>query len=91
MKHYRFNWDEFRGGEEDHWGKSLWYIEVDNEGWLTRQLEIYENGQVLKYDEDKIEDEYGMLGDQKMTKEELGEFGAKLISLEEFNLRWNEK
>lgn len=88
MKHYKRPWDETRGDNYDHWGKSIWFIETDESGLPTRQIEKYENGQVLKYDLNNPEDEFGMLGDQELDLDEFEEFK---ITLEEFDKNWIEK
>lgn len=48
-------------------------------------MEVYQNGQVCKYDESFTEDEYGMLSDQPL---DLDEFENCEISKEEFELLW---
>ncbi|MDG5493224.1 hypothetical protein [Psychroserpens sp. SPM9] len=85
MKYYKRNWEETRGDEFDSWGKSIWYFETENSGLPTKQLEIYENGKVLKYDQKKLEDEFGGLGDQEL---DLDEFAECEISENEFNKVW---
>ncbi|TYC19040.1 hypothetical protein FXF52_38795 [Micromonospora sp. MP36] len=36
---YRRRWNETRGDELDDWGRSLWYFEVDDDGWPVRQID----------------------------------------------------
>ncbi|SDF24793.1 hypothetical protein [Ulvibacter litoralis] len=87
MKYYKRNWEETRGDEFDNWGKSIWYFETENSGLPTKQMEVYENGKALKYDQKKLEDEYGGLGDQKL---DLDEFSNFEITEQEFKKHWNE-
>lgn len=84
--YYKRKWDEKRDDERDVWGKSVWYFEVDNNGYPTRQLEIYENGNRLKYHSDKTFDDYGALGDQPLDADE---FKAFKIEQDEFEKEWD--
>ena len=56
-------WEELRGDEYDHWGISNWYFECDNDGFVKRQVEEYEIGIRLRYDDKLPSDKYGMLSD----------------------------
>ncbi|MGB3773802.1 MAG: hypothetical protein WA951_00965 [Leeuwenhoekiella sp.] len=87
MKYYRRNWEETRGDEFDSWGKSIWLFKTENSGQPTKQMEIYENGKVLKYDQTKLEDEYGGLGDQELDLDEFSDFE---ITEQEFEKYWSE-
>ncbi|WP_188467184.1 hypothetical protein [Bizionia arctica] len=87
MKYYKRNWEETRGDDFDSWGKSIWLFETENSGQPTKQIEIYENGKVLKYDQTKLEDEYGGLGDQELDLDEFSDFE---ITEQEFKQNWNE-
>ncbi|MCH2231777.1 MAG: hypothetical protein MK105_15695 [Crocinitomicaceae bacterium] len=71
MKYFKAEWNETRGDEYDHWGKSIWFLELDEEHFPIRQIEVYENGIRLKYDRVNFEDSYGMLGDQPISPEEI--------------------
>jgi hypothetical protein len=87
MKHYRRRWDSSRGDAHDAWGSSDWYFEADGDGFPVRQMEVYDGGQVLKYDDTHVEDEYGCLGDQAL---DLREFSAYIISASDFDAAWVE-
>lgn len=84
-KYFKRNWNETRGDEFDSWGTSIWYFEVDNDGFPIRQIELYENGNRLKYHSEKMFDDYGGLGDQAMNLYEFKEFQ---IDKEEFEQEW---
>lgn len=86
MNYFKQFWNEDRGDEYSHWGTSTWYFETNSADEILKQIEIYENGKVSKYSEDNIEDEYGGLGDQKLTIEECS--GIE-INKEEFYKHWN--
>lgn len=42
--------DESRGDAYDHWGGSTWWFAVDGNGWVKRQLEVYDSGPAHVYD-----------------------------------------
>jgi hypothetical protein len=84
-RYFKRKWNETRGDEFDSWGTSIWYLEVDKDGYPTKQIELYENGNRLKYHSDKTFDDYGGLGDQTI---ELDEFHDFEIEKEEFNQEW---
>lgn len=84
-KYFKRKWDETRGDEFDSWGTSIWYFEVGDDGYPTKQIELYENGNRLKYHSDKIFDDYGGLGDQALN---LGEFQSFEIEKSEFDDEW---
>lgn len=86
MKYYRAFWSETRGGEYNHWGTSNWYFELDLENYPNRQIEIYENGQKLKYHIGHLDDEFGGLADQPIDLEEMN--GIE-ISKSDFEAVWN--
>jgi hypothetical protein len=85
MRYFKRHWEETLD-EIDEWGTSDWYFELNSEGTPLRQVQKYENGKTLKYDENHIEDEYGGLGDQELDLEEFKEFE---ISEDDFLIIWN--
>lgn len=85
-KYYRRKWDETRGDKFDSWGTSIWYIEVGDDCYPTRQMELYENGNRLKYHVDKTFDDYGGLGDQALDVDEFRDFE---IGKTEFEMEWS--
>ena len=86
MHYYLRQWHESRGDGHADWGTSLWYFEVDGTGNVIRQVESYECGKVLKYDQANPNDEYGGLAEQPL---DLEEFQPYTISAEEFFDRWD--
>lgn len=70
MKYYRRKWSEKRGDQFDEWGTITFYLAVDPHFNVTSQLEIYENGQALKYDTSHLTDQYGALADQPLDTTE---------------------
>ncbi|WP_282042745.1 hypothetical protein [Winogradskyella flava] len=85
MRYFKRKWNETRGDKYNSWGKSVWFFETDNNGEVLRQIEIYDNGKVLKYDNQNIEDEFGGLADQNLDLTEFIEF---TIEKEEFENKW---
>ena len=61
MPFYARQWDETAPGHR-HWGRSRWLFEVDQNGEVLRQVEVYDGGQVLRYDRDHFEDDFGQSG-----------------------------
>jgi hypothetical protein len=74
LRYFKRRWDEPRGDKYDSWGLSTWYFEVGGDGYPTRQLEQYDGGASLKYDETYLEDEFGGLGDQALDLQEFAPF-----------------
>ena len=67
------------------WGPCIYYFETDDSGEVIRQLEVYENGSRLKYDDINPTDDYGFLSDQPLN---LAEFAPFSISEEQFEDEW---
>jgi len=86
MKYYKYKWNELRGDQYNNWGFSLWYVEIGEDEFPNRQIEIYDNGKVSKYSQDNLDDEFGGLGEQKL---DLSEFDGIECSKTEFEINWN--
>jgi hypothetical protein len=54
--------------------------------WPSRQIEIYANGAVLKYDQAHIEDKYGGLAEAALDPRDFAPFE---ISQAEFERTWS--
>lgn len=88
-KYCKWFWDESLGGEYETWGTSTYFMEVIGAGnnlCAIRQIEVYENGNVLFYDDSHFTDDYGMLCDKPLGEEDIQEFG---ITKAEFEQVWN--
>lgn len=83
--YYRRPWDESRGDEYDSWGTSVYSFETDLSGVVLRQLQIYEDGHILKYEESHAEDGYGMIAAHPLP---LDEFEAFRITKTDFEEAW---
>ena len=81
-KYFKKFWDENTGEElTNDWGNSTYYFETDENLNVLKEIQIFENGNVIKYDEINNEDEYGFLADQPL---EIEEFENCEISEEKF-------
>ena len=84
--HYRREWNESRGDEYADWGTSIWYFEVDDAGNVLRQIEVYQIGRILRYDQQHLVDAFGMLADQALDPDE---FAGYVVPVAEFEAAWN--
>ena len=84
---FKRRWDESRGDQFDSWGASTYFFEVGDDGWPTRQVEIYDDGPTLRYGPDRTEDEYGQLGDARLDA--LEDWTGWAISAAEFERVWS--
>ncbi|MFH7027439.1 MAG: DUF6881 domain-containing protein [Heteroscytonema crispum UTEX LB 1556] len=87
-KYCKWFWDESLGGAFDAWGTSTYFLEIGDNSYPLRQIEVYENGNVLFYDKSHSRDDYGMLCDKAISKEDISEFE---ITKTEFEQVWNTK
>lgn len=84
MHFFKRYWQESTGGEATaDWGTSTWYFEVDSEFFPVRQVILFENGNLLRYDQKHLQDQYGGLADQALDPIEFEPYG---IPYEEFEL-----
>ncbi len=88
MRYFKRKWDETRGDQFDDWGTSMYFLETDDSGLTSRQIEKYDNGIVLIYDSNHLEDAYGGLGDQEL---DLAEFSEFEIPKTDFEKEWESK
>jgi hypothetical protein len=90
MRYFRYRWNENRGDKFADWGFITFYHEIDEDFYATRHLEIYDNGNVLKYDDEHWDDEFGMLADQSL-EDALEDSDTIEISQAEFEEIWAAK
>lgn len=79
-------WTEPRGDEHDAWGTLWWFFEIDHRGNVARQMEHYQNGRVLKYDQTNSDDEFGGLSTEPL---DVNDSSFIPISGREFERLWN--
>ncbi len=85
MNYFKSIWNEKVAEEE--WGNSIWFFEIRADGYPNRQIEVYENGIRLKYDNEHSNDKFGQLGDQSMDENSNENWGDN-ISANEFESEW---
>lgn len=83
--YYKREWNKNRGDEFASWGTSVWYFEIGKDQYITRQIEVYKNGNRLKYHSEKKFDDYGVLGTTPLDIIEFKEFE---IDKDEFEIEW---
>ncbi|MGC4014229.1 MAG: hypothetical protein QM755_06875 [Luteolibacter sp.] len=86
LRYYRRPWDEDRGDEFADWGTSVWYFEVGEDDYPLRQLELYQSGIALFYDESHVEDHFGGLSEAALDPAEFTPFS---IGAAEFEQAWS--
>jgi hypothetical protein len=86
VHYFKRKWEEDRGDQFASWGCAVYFFETDCDLVPTRQLEVYDNGNRICYDQQQMHDEYGMLADQPLDAEG---FASYSISKAEFDDAWN--
>ncbi|TNC85841.1 MAG: hypothetical protein CSH37_06320 [Thalassolituus sp.] len=82
MFYFKRDWDDTRGDRYDFWGCSEWWIETNNEGYITRCIQKYRNGNILFYSEGHQEDKYGALPEGALDVSEFKEFRITRFAFE---------
>lgn len=85
VNYYKRPWDESRGDEYDSWGTSIYFFETDLSGAALRQLQIYKDGHILKYEDSYPEDGYGMIAACPLPVDEFEPFR---ITKTDFEKAW---
>lgn len=85
--YHKRTFDEPRIENNEIWGNCEYFFETNQDGEIVRQIEIYQNGKILKYSELNIEDEFGFLADQAIDLEEFKQFEISKI---EFENKWEQ-
>ena len=81
--YYKRHGHKAKSNEKDLWGSAIWYIEINEDRYPIRKVELYANGNRLKYHTKKTFDDYGKLGDQPLDLDEWVKIEQK-----EFELAW---
>jgi uncharacterized protein (DUF433 family) len=82
--YFKRDWHETTGTDlTGSWGHSVFYFETDTAFHPIRQLQVFENGKVLKYDVDYTEDQHGGLSEVALE-----DFEAYRIHKFEFEEIW---
>ncbi len=86
-RYFKYRWNETRDDEFEGWGFSTQYSETDEELFPIRQIEIYDNGIALKYDNEHLEDRFKFSAD-KSIEDVLENPNNAEISKEDFENLW---
>jgi hypothetical protein len=86
LRYYKRPWDQSRGDRYDAWGRSVWLFETDEVGNVLRRVELYDGGQRLRYDGNRLDDSYGGLSEKPL---DLSDFAAFEIDATEFEAVWS--
>lgn len=84
-RYFKKESEEFRGDKNESWGTVTTYFETDEDGRPLRKIQVYANGNRLKYSPDKSYDGYGSLGEHNLKLEM---FIAFEIANESFEIEW---
>ena len=87
-RYFRRSWDESRDDEFAAWGPATYYFETDDALVPSRQIEAYDGGQRLCYDDQHPEDEYGFLSGWRIFPEGEDEGSFEITALE-FEAEWS--
>lgn len=84
LYYFKRHWDETTGDAlTNSWGTSTYFFETDEEGEVLRQIEVYDNGHILRYDKNYVEDEFGGLSEVPLDLTEFDEFKIENIEFEQ--------
>ncbi len=75
------------------WGAMTCYLEVGDDQYAVRQIEVYHNGNILRYDRSHWCDAFGQLFGLRFSRQpKWAEFfpGGRVIELAEFERVWRE-
>ncbi len=86
MTYVKCYWDEPRAEPYVAWGCSWWYLEFGPDGWITRQVEVYDTGPRLRYGPDHMEDAHGKLGEGR--RQDMDMPGPVELTAAEFAAVW---
>jgi len=70
------------------WGVFIRYLEISDDRYATRHVDLFENGNALVYDRRHWIDDYGMLADARSSKTSDEYWGAVSIEEAEFEAVW---
>ena len=71
----------------DEWGPFDYYIEI-NDQHVTRQVNVFENGEILRYTRNHWCDEYGMMFIGTFSLKQKAARGCRVILADEFDKLW---
>lgn len=82
-KYFKKFWNESSGDElTNSWGNSTYYFETDEDLNILKQVQIFQNGNILKYDDRNLENQFGFLTNHPL---EIEDFEGNEISKTQFS------
>ena len=84
-RYYKRYWGEDSGGLCAGWGGSHFYFEVHADGNVARQIQHFDNGSLLLYDECNDDDRFGS---RSTVALDAYEYGPYAIDRTEFIANW---
>ena len=91
MEYYEIEMEDGGEGPTANWGRSFTLLyEVDEAGWVVRQIEIYNKGRALFYDQDHAADEFGELYDQPISGDNRRVIQPYRITRNHFERAWRD-
>jgi hypothetical protein len=88
MRYDKYRWDEDRGDQFASWGRSWWYFEFGPDGYVRRQMEVYDSGVRIRYGPDNQEDDFGGLG--QVHESEMDHSADSELTAEDFDAMWEQ-
>ncbi len=77
--------------ESSAWGNFTRYLEVGSYNFANRQIDVYENGYLTRYNRSHWEDQFGCLADFRFGQNWIKNWSEpQKISSEEFELLWEQ-
>ena len=72
------------------WGKLTRYLEIGEDGYAVRHVDVYENGHVLRFDRTHWVDNFGMLADMRYNPKKWEKWWGPSLTIEaaEFDEVW---
>src|SRR5436189_2791514 len=73
------------------WGECVRYVEIADDRYAARQVEVYSRGRVLRYDRSHWCDRFGQLFGCLFSRKQKaieGRSGAEVIEAQEFERAW---
>ena len=78
MNYFKRYWDESTGDKlTDSWGTSTFFFETDQNLNVVKQIQVFENNQVLKYDSEYLDDKFGGLSEIPIDIEEFARYEGR--------------
>jgi hypothetical protein len=82
-----------KGSPAAEWGRFVSYIELADDQQASRQVNVFQNGNVLHYDRSHPRDEFGRLTGLKFSRHPKWRHffpGAEILTASEFEAVWRE-